>query len=60
MDKIELSDADFFSKYENYLVSEVLKKCKENAKVKFSSLELDNLPYVPDLYAPDGIPSLHM
>lgn len=60
MDKIELSDADFFSKYEDYLVSEVLKKCKENAKVKFNSLGLDNLPYVPDLYAPDGIPSLHM
>lgn len=60
MDKIELSDADFFSKYEDYLVSEVLKKCKENAKVKFSSLLFDKLPYEPDLYAPDGIPSLHM
>lgn len=60
MDKIEIFDADFFSKYEDYLVYEVLKKCKENAKVEFRSRLSDDLPYVPDIFAPDGIPSLNI
>lgn len=60
MDKIELSDADFFSKYEDYLVWDALNKCKENVKVEFRSRLSDDLPYVPDIFAPDGIPSLNI
>lgn len=60
MDRMKISDTDFFTKYENYLVYEVLKKCKENAKAEFRSRLSDNLPYIPDVFAPDGIPSLNI
>lgn len=52
-DKIELLP------YESYLVQEVLKNCKEKDDVELSCMPLlDGLPFQPDIYAPNGLPSL--
>ena len=54
-DKIELLP------YESYLVQEVLKKCKEKDDVELSCMPLlDGLSFQPDIYAPDGLPSLNL
>ena len=54
-DKIELLP------YESYLVQEVLKKCKENDNVELSCMPLlDGLSFQPDIYAPNGLPSLNL
>lgn len=54
-DKIELLP------YESYLVQEVLKKCKENDNVELSCMPLlAGLSFQPDIYAPNGLPSLNL
>lgn len=54
-DKIELLP------YESYLVQEVLKKCKEKDDVELSCMPLlDGLSFQPDIYAPNGLPSLNL
>ena len=54
-DKIELLP------YESYLVQEVLKNCKEKDDVELSCMPLlDGLPFQPDIYAPNGLPSLKL
>lgn len=59
MEKTPFSNFEIFTSYEEYLVFEVLKKCKENRDVKFECFFVDNnISYRPDIYAPDGIPSL--
>lgn len=48
-----------FDGYEEYLVYETLKSSKKNADIDIlSKHRLDGISYVPDLYAPKGIPSL--
>lgn len=54
-DKIELLP------YESYLVQEVLKNCKEKDNVELSCMPLlDGLSFQPDIYAPNGLPSLKL
>lgn len=55
LDKVELLP------YESYLVQEVLKKCKEKDDVELSCMPLlDGLSFQPDIYAPNGLPSLNL
>lgn len=54
-DKVELLP------YESYLVQEVLKNCKEKDDVELSCMPLlDGLSFQPDIYAPNGLPSLNL
>ena len=59
MEKTSFPNFEVFTSYEEYLVFEVLKKCKENHELKIESFFADkDISYRPDIYAPEGIPSL--
>lgn len=61
MGKNKISDKVDFTPYESYLVQEVLRKCKGNDNVEvYSSPFVDGLSFRPDIYAPNGLPSLKM
>ena len=51
---------DMFS-YESFCVYEVLSKDPKNAKASFKGMEnVDGFAYPPDIYAPEGIPSMEI
>lgn len=53
------SDLNIFDSYEEYLVYDALVNNTKNADAKFESkYVLESISYRPDLYAPQGIPSL--
>ena len=59
MGKNKSSDEIELLPYESHLVQEVLKKCKEKDYVELSCMPLlDGLSFRPDIYAPNGLPSL--
>lgn len=61
MGKNKISDKGDLTPYESYLVQEVLRKCKGNDNVEvYSSPFVDGLSFRPDIYAPNGLPSLKM
>lgn len=61
MKKNKSSDKVELLPYESYLVQEVLKKCKEKDDVELSCMPLlDGLSFQPDIYAPNGLPSLNL
>lgn len=56
---MDISDLNIFDSYEVYLVYDALESDSKNAHAKFESKHiLKDVSYVPDLYAPNGIPSL--
>lgn len=56
---MDISDLNIFDSYEEYLVYDALEGNSKNAYAKFESKHiLKDVSYRPDLYAPQGIPSL--
>lgn len=58
---MDISNLNIFDSYEEYLVYDALERNSKNAGAKFESKHmLKGVSYVPDLYAPNGIPSLNI
>lgn len=58
---MDISNLNIFDSYEEYLVYDALERNSKNADAKFESKHmLKGVSYVPDLYAPNGIPSLNI
>ena len=58
---MNISNLTIFDSYEEYLVYGALERNPKNADAKFESKHmLKDVSYVPDLYAPNGIPSLNI
>lgn len=58
---MNISNLNIFDSYEEYLVYDALERNPKNADAKFESKHmLKDVSYVPDLYAPNGIPSLNI